>query len=1622
VKLQIELEKNLTLHANKTKELLDRLKAQNWAESTSARASPSTATVVSGMVGPVSPTPNASELLFASGNLSANATDLDNNITMLANGTLVNGSGALFRNWSSGNWSYGNWSSGNFTNASMIDLPTALLAPDVKSLVLSGLNITVPPDGDTSSIDSVIAATVSLACEGLHALRVDTLGLAALAVFETESHAFNCLLQETVEVDGVDAAVAPVNYCGGEEFAGLFPLHLSTAHREDDKEVVAYAAPSELLVMASGVPANLPDTALIRMAEAYGNVTLVQRSRPDGVVVFEFHHRAPVIAMLEAGSVTVHRLHDTYGKWVFGDEDPAEANESSVTNVNAETKDDFYDAFPNDWPNYGYTDDFVSPYGAQRFEDDVFPPPHDEGDGKNGGQRRHLLASIGRHVLSSKPTRTEPETRSPRRSHDHTTHKAKYPTHSTVTAATPVVPGGKRHRRHASKGMHHRAATAHHTTEGSTRSAVTAATPTVHGKHARAHATVTSDRRHGHGTAKHRHMGHHVRHKNRHRNASKATAHGRQSRVNLTLAPELANLTGFGDDEVMDLVNGSLLNETTPHLKPRTNWTIAFWPVSRVGEARNLTVFDLPNVTDEVDGEGDRTEQVEEEDEKISSSRFQDNSELQYSLRSIEKNAPWVRNIYIVTNGQIPSWLNLDHPRIQVVPHDDIFRNKSHLPVFSSPAIESHLHQIPGLSKKFIYLNDDVLFGTEVWPDDFYSPGTGQKVFEAWPVPNCKEGCPSNWLKDGYCDAACNNADCDWDAGDCKKDEKKTDSGKDAWTKAGHSGTGMCASGCTDAWLSDKFCDKACKTPECGMDVGDCGIDAVVAEVQGYLLPENDTEILHCDYDTELKTVHALYVNLTDVLTPFDTVKDGSHDSPESITTAILNDPDRILMIVLRPKLNETVINVTISGTRQYPRLWPAGPTFPSPNISVGNQTNDTAMLNETLPRNTTAPTPKPTHRYQLKRHRNTTVTSTTVTSTSTSSTVTTTVVPLKEDFEISFRLIVCTNLFVTTTPSPFASLNMSNATNATLSNGTLTSIRIENGTDIINYWEIVNGTNVTLSNGTIGNSTADNSTLVNELAQYELPDINRTLLPNETQYALQELQDEFDNGWLTRKGLARYTYDVLLPFASNATDGDSTTGGLNDVTSMMTTIASLTSTRHYNQHMGKAHEKAKAKGRRHLMSLQGRDATLDFGGYDGDLHSPFIERNGYLITRDEAYRADYIADQKRKFFSFEEDMQKSIKAWERQTGRKWVNGTLIRRKERSFLPWERLGTFDDLVGDEGYGGSEVSYLEDEDGRRPWRSRQTLDTFGDSLKKVNRMYNQHFGYHNRRVIAHMPHFIDRDIMRDLVREFPEEWEATSSHRLRSGDDMQYAFAYYHFLAETSSPFNASATFDDFDMDSNGLLSVHELRTIVVRLYNLPTKADDWHDFEHILLNCTADQDELDAQGVGIGPDGKVVWITRDIFVNCTQLVDKLNATMGAKKSYKTDFISEQEGLKYVAFEMIRNNLSVVDGQLNAIRKDPKRFTCLNDNIDHRLQQSKDIVSALHDFYEAFYPVRSQFELPIGMRNRFLHMKDLREWQRRQKRVMNWSRISLIFAVVAIAAILTVRRLRRRGRLGRRLRD
>lgn len=146
---------------------------------------------------------------------------------------------------------------------------------------------------------------------------------------------------------------------------------------------------------------------------------------------------------------------------------------------------------------------------------------------------------------------------------------------------------------------------------------------------------------------------------------------------------------------------------------------------------------------------------------------------------------------------------------------------------------------------------------------------TSLQVYLTWPVPNCAEGCPGSWIKDGYCDKACNNSACDWDGGDCLGKDVYTllfygaanlfqsclfnilyiffltgaagnsrfaagvggggpgGAGAQVWQfgggLGGFGGTSYCNQGCANSWLADKFCDQACNVLACGFDVGDCG-------------------------------------------------------------------------------------------------------------------------------------------------------------------------------------------------------------------------------------------------------------------------------------------------------------------------------------------------------------------------------------------------------------------------------------------------------------------------------------------------------------------------------------------------------------------------------------------------------------------------------------------------------------------------------------------------------------------------------------------------------------------------------------------------------------------------------
>lgn len=113
-------------------------------------------------------------------------------------------------------------------------------------------------------------------------------------------------------------------------------------------------------------------------------------------------------------------------------------------------------------------------------------------------------------------------------------------------------------------------------------------------------------------------------------------------------------------------------------------------------------------------------EQESYDNDSVGNHRFIDNEELRYSLRSLSMYAPWIHHVYIVTDRQVPKWLNTEYEKVTVVDHSEIMP-KDIIPCFSASTIERYIVNIPGLSEHFLYGNDDMFFGRPITPQFFFT-------------------------------------------------------------------------------------------------------------------------------------------------------------------------------------------------------------------------------------------------------------------------------------------------------------------------------------------------------------------------------------------------------------------------------------------------------------------------------------------------------------------------------------------------------------------------------------------------------------------------------------------------------------------------------------------------------------------------------------------------------------------------------------------------------------------------------------------------------------------------------------------------------------------------------------
>jgi len=121
------------------------------------------------------------------------------------------------------------------------------------------------------------------------------------------------------------------------------------------------------------------------------------------------------------------------------------------------------------------------------------------------------------------------------------------------------------------------------------------------------------------------------------------------------------------------------------------------------------------------------------EEDVAGKTRYASVGEIYWCIASLRKFAPFLRKIFLITDGQDPHIPEGNIP-VEVVDHRVIFRGyESCLPVFNSIAIETVSWRIPGLSEHYLELNDDFLLCAPVTPEDFFTP-EGHPVCYCTPV------------------------------------------------------------------------------------------------------------------------------------------------------------------------------------------------------------------------------------------------------------------------------------------------------------------------------------------------------------------------------------------------------------------------------------------------------------------------------------------------------------------------------------------------------------------------------------------------------------------------------------------------------------------------------------------------------------------------------------------------------------------------------------------------------------------------------------------------------------------------------------------------------------------------
>nr|CCA24576.1 Nacetylglucosamine1phosphotransferase subunits alpha/beta putative [Albugo laibachii Nc14] len=261
----------------------------------------------------------------------------------------------------------------------------------------------------------------------------------------------------------------------------------------------------------------------------------------------------------------------------------------------------------------------------------------------------------------------------------------------------------------------------------------------------------------------------------------------------------------------------------------------------------------------------------------------------------------------------------------------------------------------------------------------------------------------------------------------------------------------------------------------------------------------------------------------------------------------------------------------------------------------------------------------------------------------------------------------------------------------------------------------------------------------------------------------------------------------------------------------------------------------------------------------------------------------------------------------------------------------------------------------------------------------------------------MPYLIKKSTMLEMKSHWPQEFEATSSHRFRHPHDMQFGFSYSHYVINRHKlhpPTIEEIWTEYFDVNRNGVLDHLEMLTVASMADGVTTSETSIQKIKDCLQPPNAVKTiEKDTR------DGKLEvsetlhpFITLDSLKKCKNVTEKLIDNVRRKKTY--ELMSEAE----ITFHMLSDNPAYALGQMLNTRARRTKFLCINDDMKN---PSLKLHQLLHELFLAFWPNRSQFELPRHLQNRYLHID---EYYLAQQQVQKIYLGLLLVVVVLVSSI------------------